>query len=385
MASGTRDSRRRRVLNDESRLGSTLGIVRDGDDDESSTPPRYGERALVHHHPLVSDLVPRRKRSVLALAVCLLGVAAGAEALLQIRPDAPTGLPGVATADLHAVGHGLILWTTALTGLVGFLLCRFIYSLRRHRVDDRRGSYRVWRVAAWACVVWPLCAATQLHAVGGRAAAAATGWQLTAGATEWWLAPAMLVSAWIGYRLLGEMKESQGAAALLLIALACYSFAAVASGGWILAVWEPWSSSMVRTLPLVGHVIALTGLTGFARYVVLDVQGLVDHAPAVERRRRQKKATPAKASRSAKSPESKPQQDDQADNQAAQRNDSRSSNRSSDKQRDDDAAADADSLAGQLKWAHSGNDSDRRDDQPRKLSKAERKRLRNQNQNRRAA
>ncbi|MCA9237053.1 MAG: hypothetical protein KDA44_16380 [Planctomycetales bacterium] len=370
-SAGTRDSRRRRVLNDESRLGLSV-VGRTDERSPDARKPRYGETAHIENHPQVSDLVPRRKRFVFAATLAVIGLAAGAETLLRIAADAPTGIPGVAAADLHALARGVMGWATVAAGLTGFALCRLIFSLRRHRVDDRRGNYRVWSWAALGCLAWPLCAITGLHRVVAQAAVASTGVKLLAAGAEWWLAPGLLVSAWIAYRLRAEMKEAPGSLTVLVIALACYAIAAVGASGWLPSAWGEWSTAAVRSLPLVGHALAVASLAGFARYVVLDVQGLIDHAPHRERSSRKRKT--AKSEREEESPAEEP-----AKIAISKPRESR--------RQDTDKAPSPAAETPQLDWVGDEDEADDSDDsQPRKLSKAERKRLRNQQrQNRRAA
>jgi hypothetical protein len=88
-----------------------------------------------------------------------------------------------------------------------------------------------------------------------------------------------LVGGWIFVRLLLEIGESRTSLTMLLAAAACYGVAAAGALGWAPAALGGWSGALTGALPLVGHTIALAGLMIFARYVVLDVQGLIDHAP----------------------------------------------------------------------------------------------------------
>jgi hypothetical protein len=88
-----------------------------------------------------------------------------------------------------------------------------------------------------------------------------------------------LVGGWIFVRLMLEIGESRTSLTMLLVAAACYGVAAAGALGWAPAALGGWSGALTEALPLVGHTIALAGLMVFARYVVLDVQGLIDHAP----------------------------------------------------------------------------------------------------------
>ncbi|MCA9261602.1 MAG: hypothetical protein KDA61_20435, partial [Planctomycetales bacterium] len=91
----------------------------------------------------------------------------------------------------------------------------------------------------------------------------------------WWLLPALLVGGWLGVRCTLEASESKGASAAAVAAWIGYLVAIVANLDLLPLPGETtaWSAP----IGLVAHTFALLSLTLFARYVVLDVQGLIDH------------------------------------------------------------------------------------------------------------
>lgn len=276
-----RGGRRRRVLNEELLSGVALSVaVADpgeaGDDDA----PRYGEQANVENHPLVSDFIPRRRRVVVAAVSAGVAAAAAAESVVHFAEPIAAALPGVAASELvERVAVGGAAWASAVVLLAAALAARLNFSLRRRRIDDYHGRYRIWRWVAWACVAASLDAVAGVHHLASAAVRGATGWSLTAGGAEWWLAPVALIGGWLFARLALELVESRAALVTMIAASTCYATAAAGALGWTPAALGSWADAIPRALPLVGHTLALAGLLAFARYVVLDVQGLVDHSP----------------------------------------------------------------------------------------------------------
>jgi hypothetical protein len=288
-SSMARDGRRRRVLNDEARTASGLSVTayRDAADADA---PRYGEQASVEHHPQVTDYVPRRKRAVVMTLLLGASTAAAAQALVRFADSVAAAVPGVAAPDLSHVAGGVIAWASAVSLLLCAMLAKLIYSLRRHRVDDYAGRYRVWRWISWGAVLASMNSVIQVHGTIARLAVAATGMSFTETGAEWWLAPLALIGGWIFVRLLFEVRESRSSLAVIVMAAACYVAAAAGALGWSPAVLAAWGNPLTFALPLVGHTIALAGLMVFGRYVVLDVQGLITHAPPRRSRTKAEKA-----------------------------------------------------------------------------------------------
>jgi hypothetical protein len=279
-SSMARGGRRRRVLNDEVRSASGLSVASYQSGSADPDAPRYGEQASVEHHPQVTDYVPRRARAVVVTLLAGTAVAAGAQAITHFAEPIAAAVPGVDAANLaEQLAGGMVAWTSAVALLLAAMLAKLTYSLRRHRVDDYAGRYRIWRWIAWGGVLASINSIVHVQTLIAAVAVAATGMSLTATGGEWWLAPLALVGGWIFVRLLLEVSESRTSLTMLLAAAACYGVAAAGALGWAPAALGGWSGALTGALPLVGHTIALAGLMVFARYVVLDVQGLIDHAP----------------------------------------------------------------------------------------------------------
>jgi hypothetical protein len=270
-----RDGRRRRVLNEEVRSASSLTVSSYIHTTEPDAP-RYGEQASIENHPQITDFVPRRKRALIVTLLLGIAVAGGAQATIQFSEPMAASLPGSPSPQvLSRIAAGSTAWTSAIALLLCAMLAKLIHSLRRHRVDDYAGRYRVWR---W--VIWGALAASANATVGfGQAISAlciaATGKSLSATGAEWWLVPLVMTTAWIGVRLMMEISESRSSLVFTLGAAICYAVAGASALGW--SPVNVWAALIVSGLPLVGHTLALAGMMVFGRYVVLDVQGLIEH------------------------------------------------------------------------------------------------------------
>jgi hypothetical protein len=288
-----RGGRRRRVLHDEARSAAGAAAALSMSTSEGAEAPRYGELAGVEHHPQITDYVPRRKRAVLVTIGGGALIAAATAALAQSSGAVAELLPGLTAQQVgEQLAGGVAAWSTAIAMLAIAGLARLAFSLRRHRVNDLRGNYRVWKWVTAGALAISLNAIVGAHAIAASIAMALTGWSLTAGGAEWWLAPTTLVGAWLAWRLVRETAESRSSLALFVAAIVCYAVGAAGALGWAPAALGPWSALLTTAAALIGHALALAGMMWFARYVVLDVQGLIDHAPRPAKASKRQAAKP---------------------------------------------------------------------------------------------
>ncbi|MCC6492166.1 MAG: hypothetical protein IT424_04005 [Pirellulales bacterium] len=290
-----RGGRRRRILNEELLSGANLAVARPVGPSADEPAPRYGEQAGIEHHPQVSDFVPRRTRTVLLMLAAGIAAAAACQSLVRYAEPIAAAVPGLSAEALVQLADSVVAWLSAIGLLAAALLARLVYSLRKHRVDDLQGRYRVWKWVAWAAALGSLNAVADLQRLFAAALAGATGWSLTSSGAEWWLAPLGVAGAWLLARTSVELRECRTAWALTIAAGAWYAAAAVGALGGAAATLGAWNDALSRTAPLVGHAFTLAALMKFARYVVLDVQGLIDHSPRRLRRAKHQRPTGAPA------------------------------------------------------------------------------------------
>ena len=133
------------------------------------------------------------------------------------RPIANLPLP--AALDLAARGS-LAGYASALVLFGAAALSILIYAVRRHRIDDYRGRYRVW---AWAAMLWCLAsidAVADLRSLLRVLCVALTGHTGPGGGVAWWLAPWLLALFFVALRTALDMRPSRPALASFLLALA---------------------------------------------------------------------------------------------------------------------------------------------------------------------
>jgi hypothetical protein len=295
-----RSDRRRRVLKEEVLSASNARVTRRADDltDASDDAPRYSDAAGVENHPQVTDFVPRRYGTIAVVGmfgVVLTGLTAALHYF--VLPIAISrGMNSAAAFDLTARGN-LTAW---LAGVVLFLasgFCVMTYSIRRHRIDDYRGRYRIWLGAALACLILSANSVAGLHQVLADVLILATGWSALRDGAVWWMALAGLPLAWIFVRVLLDIRECRIGAALLAGAAICYGVSAASYLGFGPAVETQIRPILIAAPLLLGHWLMFTAIVANARFVVLDAQGLV----TARRRTKAKRAARAPAAKSSAS------------------------------------------------------------------------------------
>ncbi len=268
--------RRRRVLKDEVLAASAHHAISNDCADDEPVAPRYSEAAGVEHHPQITDFIPRRYRTIASVvfAGAAVTTALSAFEFFVLPRPAMRGLPNAGTLGVSGAG-GFASWISAVLLLIASFTCAITYSIRRHRIDDFRGRYRVWRGATLACLMMSAISVTGLHHFIAAGMTHLTGWSaLRDGAIWWFLLPGLPMS-WVGIRALLDARDCRLATSLLLAAVICYAASATTFLGVV-----PLANSQVQTIVvgasiLMGHWFLLAGVISYARYVILDAQGLI--------------------------------------------------------------------------------------------------------------
>ena len=275
-----RTGRRRRVMKEEllSASFAAYDSSQGSREIEPGDTPRYGAGANIENHPQVTDFVPRRYRLIGLVAVLGLAVGVASELASYFAGSLSAWTQVLHTEEIRAMlSDRLVAWTSAAMLLATACYARLIYSLRRHRVDDYRGRYRVWRIAVVMAVALSINAILGLHEPVSRVLAHLTGWSLLPGHVGWWLLPAAIVGGWLLVKLTWDARECRTAALTYRLALVCFAAAAADSLGWSPTWLVDFPGILGRSLPAAANLLLLTGTLLYARYVVLDVQGLIEH------------------------------------------------------------------------------------------------------------
>jgi len=276
-----RIGRRRRVFNEEALAAGNLN--EDGAAPIPGDTPRYGAGANIENHPQVTDLVPRRYRTIALVTMLAIGLGVLAEVAAQNAQQWSELASVVSAAEItDALANRTVAWASAAMLLLTAGYTRLIFSLRRHRVDDYRGRYRVWRTAGWAAVGLGFVTITGVHTIAGRVLGQITGLSLLPNSPGWWLVPAMLLGGWLLVKLAFDVSECRAALTAYVLAIGCFTLAAASSAGFAPEWLAAWPDTPGRLLPLYGNTLLFAGSLLFARYVALDVQGLIEHSEANE-------------------------------------------------------------------------------------------------------
>lgn len=376
-----RGGRRRRVLNEEIVAASaTHNAIRSAG---ATTKPRenasrYGEAAGVKHHPRISDFVARNCRTIWLGWLLAVLVAAGLVAA-DFYGDVIARAAGAMTIPaLRMTAPGsLASWFSSVVLLLAAAHCLFIFSIRRHRLCDYRGRYRSWLSAAAALLLLSANSVSGLHSVAAGAAANAVGRSFLPAAAEWWMAPALLVFSWIGYRTFRDTVDSRLATWAYAATLLAYAVALVEYLGGLpdLGVGDPAAALVAPTALLLGNIFLLTVVAAYARFVTLEVEGLIPlRATAAN-----KGAAPKKASRQSPAAVNEKAEPASPRSGPARTSSSRPTTKATRLKRDEAAAASARSSAwidGSQAELDGYDDLDGSPTQQRKMTKSERKRLR---------
>ncbi len=238
-----------------------------------ATKRSYSEAA--QRQPAVTCVIPVRLGTLTILLLAGLALIAGVEALfVQVYQSAHTQLR-VTLAPLDVMVPGSLAgWLSAVLLFVAALYSGLVFHLRRHKLDDFRGRYRVWIAAIAGLVLASLDALTGLHNALAAWLVEVSGTPLFGDGTAWWLLTIGACYFLLGLRLVVEMRESQSAVAFTLLAATGYATAAVLDLQlWPVALGR-WGHGLAYSTPLLlAHLSILFAVLSYARFVYLDSQG----------------------------------------------------------------------------------------------------------------
>ncbi len=279
---GGQHDRRRRLLADELSHASQWPVCGATGNDEPQTrkTSHYGAADFLDEPAGLLNLIPRQP---LTLALTLL-LSIALPAVLEAAYDWMSGraipnLPLPTSLDLNLKGS-LANWYSTLTLLVAAATALIVYSVRRHRIDDYQGRYRIW---LWAGACWFLLATDQAASLreGFRQLMVGlTGSRLFGGGDIWWASLYTLLLGSVGSRLMIDMRPNWPAMGSLALAGIVSGLAMAMRLGW---TWlEPGKHEvMLRAgLEMGGSLLVLTTMALHARHVIFDAEGLLSLADA---------------------------------------------------------------------------------------------------------
>jgi hypothetical protein len=265
------DQRRRRVILDETlaeepRCQAAVPFP-------SKRTKRYGDEALRDAQPRITDFLPAtRKRLAVALVLlALVDIALIAcHSLLPRweaqRPELPWGL-------LDALNPAGLAQIAALLQWMAVVCCgALIYAIRRHRLDDLRGTSQVWIWAVAVGALGLLLVATDLADLISFGLSRIPQLPATSHPRIYfWYASAVVFIPTLA-RLLIEVRHVRSAQVLLVAALLFALAREVLFVGWLELPMQLASSLFVGAT-LASTTSLLAALLLYGRYVKLDASG----------------------------------------------------------------------------------------------------------------
>jgi len=285
--SGQRDDRRRRVFRDTFSGGPGRGPWSGSTADHDARPPRksdhYGDAVFMDEQPRMIDFIPRRLTTFALLFAAGVGIVIGLEMLYAWMPRlAPFTTDGSVEAfDLDGEGS-LAVWFSSFTLTLASLLALVVFSIRRHKVDDYHGHYRVWLWAAACWLLMSLDETASLHEGFKEMMTMVTGTRLLGDGSMWWVVVYFFLLGGVGTRLLVDMRQSRLSSVAFLGTAFCYALAVVAQLGWLLPTENARAIMMEEGAEMIGNLLLLAAMGLHARYVILDAEGLLPRAEEEE-------------------------------------------------------------------------------------------------------
>jgi hypothetical protein len=268
------DDRRRRVMTDEATAPAPSSVRTGGAARNASR--RYPVEAHRDHQPRLIDLIPHSLTKLFLLffvgALAIAGIeAVYATRVLEFREG---HLPAF---DLRAEGS-LNNWFTSLALDVSCVVALVIYSLRRHRLDDYHGRYRVWLWAAAAWLWLSIDEAASLHQ-SVQALLREFARQSTREAELTTIGAYVLLIGGVALRLAFEMRQCRSSIVAFVLAGITYTAAVIAHFGWLPAAWNEFAVLIEEGCEMSGSLLLLLSMCLYARFVVLDAKGLITVQP----------------------------------------------------------------------------------------------------------
>jgi len=275
--SGQGDERRRRVFRDEMLAGTDQGDVAAGGTAQSREEADgrvYPDTASAQRQAPLTSLLPQRPLKLVALFL-LGGLAIAGIELLYARLF--VGLPeqfqaSLAVFDLKGRGN-IAQWFASLTLFIGALTSQLVYLIRRHRLDDYRGRYRVWQWATACFLIGSFDAATGAHAIFQPAMIQLTGKTLLGDGAIWASLIVGIAVAACFIRLAIEISGSRIATAFMSLAAGSYV-------GFLVVNYHPAlnAAALTRIIAgsaalLAGHFCLVYSVALYGRHVYQEAQG----------------------------------------------------------------------------------------------------------------
>ncbi|MCG8649462.1 MAG: hypothetical protein MI861_06500 [Pirellulales bacterium] len=230
------------------------------------------------------SLVPVRRRTLTAVATALLGLSL----LLCAAHYASVAWPAVAQHEEiarplrldRADSFGRWITCVLLAGSAGVSL--LIYQLRRYRIDDYQGHYRLWRLVLVVMLLASVNSLVSIIDFGGAILDAGFGRRVALSGSDWIRLVVSLGGAILALRLVAEVRSSRWALANMLATCALLIIPEAAKWNVLkvesLGVWF-----LVTSAPLLAFTTLFLSLGGYLRMLYREVRQIEDSETFAQR------------------------------------------------------------------------------------------------------
>ncbi len=274
---------------------------------EMREPVAYGEGVTAFADLRLRDLIPRRRRFVAAwFSAAVLTMAAIIGAHLGRTSIADwLQLATVPGLDLNQPAN-LAAWFSSVAFGGAGLLATIVYGLRRFRLDDYAGHYRLWLFVVPALFLASVCAIVPLHEVWGLVCARLIGGNATDATVKlWWAAPAILAIVGIGGRVFFEVKRNRLCLASGVVGIVSLSTCLLTKSGYLTIAGVETCLLIEGTLMFGAGSIAMCCLL-YARQMLLEIEGVLSPHVRKPKPRKPKRKPEAEVDAELNEVESKP-------------------------------------------------------------------------------
>ncbi|WP_372720480.1 hypothetical protein [Novipirellula sp.] len=230
------------------------------------------------------SLVPVKRRTLTSVAAVLWGVAV----MLSAAHFASVAWPSIVNHPEVARplrldrpdSFGRWIMCVLLAGSAGESL--MIYQVRRYRVDDYTGQYRLWRLVLIAMFLASINSLVSIVDWAGALLDLAIGERVALSGSDWLSIVITIGGAVLALRLIAEVRRSRWALVTMIIAWTLMAIPVAAKWN-IFAVDSIGKWSLVTTAPLLAYTTLFISLGGYLRMLYRQVRNLDENDSLAER------------------------------------------------------------------------------------------------------
>ena len=162
-------------------------------------------------------------------------------------------------------------WLGTLLLAASSITALLVYQLRRHRADDYKGHYRLWRPTIVLLMIASIDSVVGLLDWSGSVLDATLGQRAALSGGDWVRLLLAVGGVSFGLRMIVEVRRSPTAVIALAVALLAFVFPAAVR--WrIVSVQSPWSWTLLASAPLIGRSGLWIGLVAYLRVLYREVR-----------------------------------------------------------------------------------------------------------------